>query len=302
MTAESVDRDFVERLIKLLERDESLRARMAQLFSPFEFVKRDELAEVLKEIRALLKEHSERVKEMNERFEAMQKQMDKRFEESNRRFEALTKEMNERFEAMQKQMDERFEESNRRFEALTKEMNERFEAMQKQIDERFEQVFARFETADKRFEALQNIIISMQADMAHLSSKYGKRAEDAARKLLMKILREGEGIDTARIRHIQIEDRDGTVFHKGFTTDIDIYYEGAQTWIIEYKARADRDNVEHLHLVRRLLREQYRINPDRVLMVALNVNDDVLELAKEVGIEIIHGIASNPTFLPPPSA
>ncbi|MHA2015509.1 MAG: hypothetical protein ACTSUH_07185, partial [Candidatus Thorarchaeota archaeon] len=98
MTTENVDNRFVEQLIKVLEEDPKLRARMAQLFSPFEFVKRDELAEVLKEIAQLRKEQGER-------FEALQKQMDERFEESNRRFEALQKQMDERFEAMQRRMD-----------------------------------------------------------------------------------------------------------------------------------------------------------------------------------------------------
>ncbi|MHA1858509.1 MAG: DUF3782 domain-containing protein [Candidatus Thorarchaeota archaeon] len=250
MTTENVDNRFVEQLIKVLEEDPKLRARMAQLFSPFEFVKRDELAEVLKEIAQLRKEQGER-------FEALQKQMDERFEESNRRFEALQKQMDERFEAMQRRMDERFEES------------------------------------DRRFEALQAILVTMQADIADISGKYGKRAEDAARKLLTKVL-EAEGVETARIEHIQVKDKDGSIFGAGYTTDIDIYYEGKETWAIEYKARTHREDLIHLHLVARLLREQYKINPDKIVMVTLNINDEAMVLAKDLGIQVIKGVTANP--------
>ncbi|MGQ4871530.1 MAG: DUF3782 domain-containing protein [Candidatus Thorarchaeota archaeon] len=286
MTTENVDSRLVEQLIKVLEENPKLRARMAQLFSPFEFVKRDELAEVLKEIAQLRKEQGER-------FEALQKQMDERFEESNRRFEALQKQMDERFEesnrrfeALQKQMDERFEESNRRFEALQKQIDERFEAMQRRMDERFEE-------SDRRFEALQAILVTMQADIADISGKYGKRAEDAARKLLTKVL-EAEGVETARIEHIQVKDKDGSIFGLGYTTDIDIYYEGKETWAIEYKARTHREDLIHLHLVARLLREQYKINPDKIVMVTLNINDEAMVLAKDLGIQVIKGVTANP--------
>ncbi len=228
MSTENVDRAFIEQMIKILEQDASLRARMTQLFSPFEFVKRDELAEVLKEIKELRIDHAQRFEAMDRRFEAMQKQMD-----------------------------------------------DRFEAM------------------DRRFESMQSVLVSIQADMADLSGRYGKRAEDAIRKVLTKVL-QAEGIETARISHIQVKDNDGSVFGKDYTTDIDIYYQGKETWAIEYKGRAKREDIIHLHLVGRLLKEQYKIEPTRLVMVALNIGEDVTALAKDMGIEIIHGISSNP--------
>ncbi|MHA1654576.1 MAG: hypothetical protein ACTSVT_11360, partial [Candidatus Thorarchaeota archaeon] len=227
------------------------------------------------------KQMDERFEESNRRFEALQKQMDERFEESNRRFEAL-----------QKQMDERFEESNRRFEALQKQMDERFE----ESNRRFE---ALEERMDSRFDEMQQVIVALQVSMADLSGKYGKRAEDALRKVLGEVL-EGEGIETARIEHIQVLDRDGKVFGKGYTTDIDIYYEGKKRWIIEYKARADKENIMHLVMVARLMREVYRMPPDRIVMVALNVSEEAKAFAEEMGVDVIRGIQANPVLLPPP--
>ncbi|MCF2136552.1 MAG: hypothetical protein K9W43_04845 [Candidatus Thorarchaeota archaeon] len=318
MTVDQVDKSLVEQLIKTLEQNPSLRAKMARLFSPFEFVKRDELAEVIKEIRELRVEHSQRFEAMDRRFEAVQKQMDERFEAAQKQMDKRFDAMDRRFEAMQKQIDanmqesrERFEASERRFEAMQKQIDanmrksdERFEVMQKQIDEHMQESRERFEAMqkqiDRRFEDVTSILVAMQADIADISGKYGKRAEDAVRKILTKVL-EAEGIETARISQIQVRDVDGSIFGKDYATDIDIYYEGKQTWIIEYKGRAKREDIIHLNLVARLLRKQYKIDPNRVIMVALNINDDAVVLAKDMNIEVIHGISANPTPLTPPS-
>ncbi len=233
---------IAKRILDALRREPSLREEFLEIIAPSTYVRRDELTQVLEEIRQL------RI-------------------ESNKRFEA---------------MDRRFEAMDRRFEAMQRQMDERFEAM------------------DRRFEAMQEVLVVMQADIADLSGKYGKRAEDAVRRLLSRVL-EAEGIETARIEHIQVKDRDGSVLGKGYTTDIDIYYKGRETWIIEYKARAKREDIIHLHLVARLLREQYRINPDRVLMVTLNIADEARVLAEDMDIEVLQGRSTNPTPLPPPA-
>ena len=108
--------ELARKLIELLQKDPTLRDQLFETIAADRYVRRDELTQVLHEIKEL------RV-------------------ESIKRFEAMQKQMDERFEAMQKQMDERFEESKRRFEA-----------MQKQIDERFAAVDERFDRIDRRLD------------------------------------------------------------------------------------------------------------------------------------------------------
>ena len=254
-----------------------------------------------------------RFEESNRRFEAMQKQIDEHIEDSKRRFDAMQKQMDERFaesdkrfEAMQKQMDERFEESKRRFDAMQKQMDERFaesdkrfEAMQKQMDERFAASDERFEelleNLDKRFMEIRKDLTVMQATIEDISGKYGHRMEDAARKLLDEVLQE-EGIDPGRIQHIQIIDKTGEIFAKNYTTDIDIYYKGQKVWVIEYKARADRGDVIHFIQTIRLLRTQYQIDPDKIILVVLSIADNARALAQDLGVEVIQGVSSPPIF------
>ena len=168
--------------------------------------------------------------------------------------------------------------------------------MQARSDERFEEMR---EESNRRFEEMHEAVVAMQAEIGDVSSRYGKRAEDAARKLLARVL-EAEGVRTAQIKHIQLRDDDGRVFPPGYTTDIDIYYEGKETWVIEYKARARHEDIVHLYFVGQLLREEYHRIPDRLLLVVLRISDEDAALAEKMGIEVLKGVSANPFLELPP--
>ncbi len=111
--------------MEFLQTHPEYREKLAEMLSPTQFVKRDELTELLEEIKQL------RI-ESNQRFETLQEQMDKRFEQVDKRFEALIAEMNKRFE----QVDKRFEQVNKRFE---------------QGDYKFDKVFQRLDDMSTAF-------------------------------------------------------------------------------------------------------------------------------------------------------
>jgi len=153
----------------------------------------------------------------------------------------------------------RFEAMDRRLEVLQKEMDRRFEAVRKQIVERFKE-------SDCRTDLTKTLLVFLQADIAEIIGEHSKSAEDAAHKLLKMVL-EAEGIETARNEHIQVTDEKGSIFSTRYTTEIDIYHKGKQMLVIEYAVRTHRECLMHLYMVVRLLREQYKINPNRVVMV-----------------------------------
>ncbi len=231
--------EIAKRVLAALKQDHKLRDEFIELVKPGEYVKRDELTELLDEIRNLRLESAQRYqamddrfealqRQMDERFTAMQKQMDERFDESNRRFEAMQKQMDERFTAMQKQMDERFDESNRRFEVLQKQMDERFTAMQKQMDERFAAV-------DKRFESMLNAMKdgfakmdkrmgSLERRMEEISHALGHDFEEFNREWLRAFLNKN-GIPDVEIRKRHFVDRNHEVFPDTTDVEIDLFNE-----------------------------------------------------------------------------
>ncbi len=290
MTVEKPDDKTAEKVIAALERNPLLRTRLLQVIEPGEYVKRDELAEVLKEIRVLREDQAKRFEAMDkrfeamqkhsdERFEAMQKQLDDRFEAMDKRFEAMQKQIDKRFEAMQKQLDDRFEA-----------MDKRFEAMQKQIDKRFEAVDKRFETMDKRFEAmiqgLQKGFDTVRRDVATMSTRYGLRLEDIFREVFREALLT-EGVDPEKIRRLDVLDDEGVVVPPGEVTDIDMMGSDSQCVFVEVKAHMDMHDIWRFLKVVRLAEEQEKVKASKLIAVTLDISPKDKVKAERMGVKVI---------------
>ena len=154
---------FNRQLPDLLDRRPDLEPLIYQGFLGA-FARREEVAVVLTELRALRTE-------MDQRFE----QVDQRFEQADRRFEQFREEVNQRFE----QVDQRFEQADRRFEQFREEVNQRFEQVDARIDTFREEVNQRF---DEVFQALDR-----------LGSRWGIRNESVFRRTMAALLEESFG-------------------------------------------------------------------------------------------------------------
>ena len=174
----------------------------------------------------------------------------KHCEESNRRFDQLIAEMNKRFEEVNK----RFEENDRRFDKLVKTMDEGFALV---------------------YDALKDF-----------SSKFGIRAEAAARRIGREFLK-GAGVQDYNVEQLFLEDEDGDIFVPGYTTDVDLYYHDSEKWLIEYKITCAVTDVEHFAKVCDLA-ELQGIKPTRKIIVAMRVKPDCFDFAAKYGIEIWH--------------
>jgi hypothetical protein len=80
---ENISADSVKELLEFIKSHPSIRDDLVALVSPGQFVKRDELTDLLEEIKQL------RI-DSNKRFEAMQEQIDNRFDKVFDRFDELT--------------------------------------------------------------------------------------------------------------------------------------------------------------------------------------------------------------------
>ena len=154
---------FNRQLPDLLDRRPDLEPLIYQGFLGA-FARREEVAVVLTELRALRTE-------MDQRFE----QVDQRFEQADRRFEQFREQVDQRFE----QVDQRFEQADRRFEQFREEVNQRFEQVDARIDAFREEVNQRF---DEVFQALDR-----------LGGRWGIRNESVFRRTMAALLEESFG-------------------------------------------------------------------------------------------------------------
>jgi hypothetical protein len=209
----------------------------------------------------------------------------------DKRFEAMQQEMDKRFKAMQQEMDRRFNAMEKRFEAIDK----RFEA----IDKRFEAIDKRFEAMDKRFDAMDHKIdgIATQHNrdykelrliLDRMEGKEGINFQQTVLELVQTTL-QLEKIDPKKIRREIVRDAQGIVFHPGYSTDIDVIIENGNVYLIEVKATARKDQIDHFLQNMKLYRLVQGREITQGIIIALRITEIARDYAQLLGLRVIAG-------------
>ncbi len=249
---------FNRQLPDLLDRRPDLEPLIYQGFLGA-FARREEVAVVLTELRALRTE-------MDQRFE----QVDQRFEQADRRFEQFREQVDQRFEQVDQrfeqvdqrfeQVDQRFEQADRRFEQFREEVNQRFEQVDARIDAFREEVNQRF---DEVFQALDR-----------LGGRWGIRNESVFRRTMAALLEESFG---AAVEERVIE---------GEQFDV-VIVAPDQHILVEIAASVGASIQERLERKRRLYTEATGVAPARVLLATADIYSYRAQALREAGIEVI---------------
>jgi len=185
------------------------------------------------------------------------------------------------------------EHSDRRFELMDKRfemMDKRFEMM----DKRFESMDKRFESMDRRFEEAKNErkeinkkVSEISVAIGSLGDRSGKALEDTIIEILNdELIR--ENIPTSKIQKETIIDKEGIVFTKNFSTDIDVLIEDGKTILIEVKYRMDNFEIFYFLKVAELY-SHTRKPYDQLLIITLEVKRLHLNYANQQKIKVIAG-------------
>jgi hypothetical protein len=96
------------------------------------------------------------------------------------------------------------------------------------------------------------------------------------------------GLDVRLARKFSYVDVDGRFGLKGNVYEFDVIIEGDGVTVIEVKSRATRDDVVWFYeKVRRV--ESLLGNVKRLLVVAVNIDKEALERARELGVDAVYG-------------
>ena len=172
---------FSRQLPDLLERRPELEPVIFQGFLKA-FVRREELAVILDELRELRAE-------VDQRFE----QVDQRFEQVDQRFE---------------QVDQRLERAEGAITALRAEMNQRFEQVDQKIEAFRKEMYQRFEEVEARMVDLE---FGLHQAIDRLGSRWGIRNEIVFRKTIATLLEESFGVEVEQ-RVIEGEQFDVVIY------------------------------------------------------------------------------------------
>ncbi|TXT61080.1 MAG: hypothetical protein BAJALOKI2v1_50048 [Promethearchaeota archaeon] len=209
-------------------------------------------------------------KAMNERFESM----DKRFESIQNSMNERFKSMDKRFESIQNSMNERFESMDKRFESIQQTMDKRFEILIEQMNRGFEEA-----RKDRQ---------ELRVSISSISSRSGEKLEELILNMLSDKL-VNENIQKSKITHKDLIDREGKVYYKNYTTNVDVVIQNGKTLLMEVKSTADNRDVFDLIQKGKLYELQTGEKYDGLILACLEINRTNFEQAVKQGVRIIAG-------------
>ncbi|MHA1491881.1 MAG: hypothetical protein ACTSRI_19785 [Promethearchaeota archaeon] len=165
-------------------------------------------------------------------------------------------------------------------------------------DKRFEAMDKRFEAMDKRFEAL---IMQMSRGFEEvkaeikkvrvMTSSIGDRSGKALEKTIIELLNNKliqENIQANKIYNEPLIDKEGILFPKNYSTDIDVLIEGRKTILIDMKYHSDNRKIADF--LRRAELYAKTKNPyDQLVIITLEIKKRYFDYANQQQIKVIAG-------------
>ncbi len=182
-------------------------------------------------------------------------------------------------------LKDRLEAHDRRFEEIMERLSEH--------DRKFNEIMERLEAHDRRFEEISQKLEAVWARVEVTIGSMGRRwGQDLERTVLLifKEVLEKEGIKPGEVRKFRFRDVKGEYTGRpGTLIDVDVLIEDSELYILEVKSHAELDHIERLAdkvpVVERILNRK----ASKVYLIAVNMDEEVLDRAKELGIRVIYG-------------
>ncbi len=187
----------------------------------------------------------------------------KKMEEHDRKFNEILEELR-RLREGQAEHSRRLEEHDRKFNEILEELR-------------------------RLREDFQRLDMRVEVTIGSMGRRWGRDLERTTLEIFREVL-EREGIEPGRVRKFRYRDADGEYTGRpGSVIDVDILIEDQRLYVVEVKSSAELDHVERLADKVPILERILNRKVDRVYLVAVNVDDDALERAEELGFRVIYG-------------
>jgi len=140
----------------------------------------------------------------------------------------------------------------------------------------------------KRLEELAKAIGELKIVVDAIGGGRGRDLKRAIIELYKNDLVE-HGVVLGGIERFVYEDRDGRYYVKGSKIEFDVYVDDGKVYLIEAKPHADVEDVEWLYKRGEIYEKITGRKPDKLILVAVNIDVDAYERARELGVEVIYG-------------
>ncbi|MCD6244590.1 MAG: DUF3782 domain-containing protein [Candidatus Korarchaeota archaeon] len=157
---------------------------------------------------------------------------------------------------------------------------------QQRLEERMGSMEREFQEVKEEFNKLA---ARVEVTIGSMGRRWGSDLERMVLEIFKEVLKK-EGIEPGEVRKFRFRDEDGTVTGvKGRIVDIDILIRDSKLYVVEVKSRVELDHVEYLPEKVKFVEKALGRKIDEVIVVAVNVDKEAYERARELGIKVICG-------------
>ena len=194
---------------------------------------------------------------------------------------------------------ERLEEHDKKFAEMLAELREHRKLLEEH-SRRFVSIERRLEEHDKKFAEMLAELMELRREFARLSMRVevtigsmGRRWGTDLERTVLELFREAlerRGIEPGKVEKFRCRDEDGRLTGvRGRIVDVDVLVRDDKVYVIEVKSRAELDHVEALPEKARVVEKVLKRKVERTYLVAVNIDREAYERARELGIEVICG-------------
>ncbi|MEW5767630.1 MAG: hypothetical protein AB1797_08405 [bacterium] len=306
-----------------LERHPELKGELYVILSK-EYARKDEvkdeIKEMLTEIRAMREESEHRFKaereELDRKLEAQKQELERKLEaqkeelerklkvqkeELERKLKAQKKELDRKLKAEKEDLDRKLEaekeeldrklkaekeELDRKLEAEKEERDRQFKADRKEFQSYREAIDRRFDAVDKRLDAMDIQIKEVKAAVGSLGRRSGINLEETILSIFEKQL-EWRNIDARNVRGLTIMDEEGKVFGvPNVPIQVDMYISNGTHFLFEIKYAFDPEDIYLFIKKADFVDEQLAIKSKRFVL-GLEISSKVKKIAESLEVEVI---------------
>jgi hypothetical protein len=183
--------------------------------------------------------------------------------------------------------EKRWIEAFKRFEAIEKTLLEHTKILEEHS--RILQEHTKIlEEHSKRLEELERTVVRIEINLNRLGGRWGRNMERTVLELFRKVLEE-RGIEPGRVEKFEYIDRDGKFYKKGARIEVDMYIHNEKLYLIEIKSLVEYGDVEHFHDKAQIVEKILGRRADKLMLIAVNIYDNALKRARELGIDVVYG-------------
>lgn len=153
------------------------------------------------------------------------------------------------------------------------------------IQQRFEAVDRRFEAVDRRFEVLINEIKELKVQTGSIGDREGRDFEKTIREILNESIKK-RFIDITKIERLKVVDTQGERVLPNQKVEMDIFASDGRKVLMEVKFHMTAKKVTNFYLDTQFIEKRKGFTAEK-LIIAIEIDEDAIELAKELGIGII---------------